>query len=465
MAELERHKSFIKHLELSAFSSEFLALRGLDQVATFEFYVVDETLDMDMTLVTDFIAAHSSTLQEIAIYLWRCCTVKPPKDLWNAITQCSQLSSVKISNMTIPAESYSLLLQVCTKPSSLHIGDVNLSACSEIQQQNSDNISSNSHVDPALEGGPQKISVTGRFIDEDDDLALQGRNQGMMIRHFHRVKSLELRGRKCEYDTALIEALSRNPWALPSLESLVFWRSDTTDSTLAGLSKLLPPLTALTLHDTHFGPLSLQALLMGQGLQPGGHSSQLCESLTTLRITKSYSVRSAMVQRLLESCPKLTSFTANAVTVTDIARGQEWVCRDLKELNVHIKADGQVDDEDPESKKQFSEMQRLVFMKLGKLTKLERLYINYYYPFTSMQMTTLDLRLEAGLDLLSGLINLKVFSFDSDFKQQMGVQEIIWITLHWRKLGHLAGRLNGSSSVVEEMQSILKASGVVSIIP
>ncbi|KAF9101796.1 hypothetical protein BGX27_011328 [Mortierella sp. AM989] len=462
---LERFKPYIQALSFTEVLPGYVALRGFNQLKTLSLYNsyddgfdteedIDKVTDMALIGLGGFITAHSSTLQDITIRIYGISEVEtePQTDLWRSLAQCPQLSRLELSEMWVPSESFPFFLQTCVKTKRLILANVILSTQSELQYQSIGGISNDS-LDDILHTEPQELilSITDTAYIGDELNAVQGYNYGMTVRCLPRLKSLYVNGRSAEFDEIFLQELSKSPSSFPYLESLEIRRSNATDDNLAGFLKKLPRLSNLMIR-YHRGPLSLFC----QALQ----SSQACESLRYLALYRCYNVTSAVVQSVLENCPKLTSLYAKVVTMTDVARGREWACRDLSYLHVLISTRNQVDDQDPVSKEQFAEMQRLVFARLGKLTKLEHLNLTSYTAIDFTGGKTVDLRLEAGLDQLSGLVNLQSLTFGGDMEQQIGVQEVRWMVQHWQRLKHLVGTLNGDDSVIDEMKATLKASDI-----
>ncbi|KAG0291497.1 hypothetical protein BGZ96_005136 [Linnemannia gamsii] len=93
--------------------------------------------------------------------------------------------------------------------------------------------------------------------------------------------------------------------------------------------------------------------------------------------------------------------------------------------------------------------QRIIFERLGQLKYLEELNIKQQTerPYSAAEQLragvvqkVLDLSLENGMDLLSGLSRLREFYFPGP--QEMGEREVVWIVEHWGRLTYMTGELN-----------------------
>ncbi|KAF9977845.1 hypothetical protein BGZ65_007232 [Modicella reniformis] len=466
LEELERHKHHIQGLAFVPPVPEYLQLRGFCQLNILKFFgsldTTTEALDKAIVGLAGFIIAHSSTLHKVLIDFSHYGSPSIPRILWSALGQCSQLEGIHLIGMTIPVESYPLFLQMCAKTIHLEFSDLNIPAWRPVYQQHNENDVSNGSSDDLVFTGPERLELM--ILSSDPNPTLAGCNWGMIIRHFCNLRYLTLREHDVDRNNAFFQTLSKEPWTLPSLHDLDVSLAPADDTSLAGLIRQMHQLVTLFALGSQFGPLSFKALTMPRGCKPN-YANRLCESIEVLNLVACDNVTSAMVQTLLENCPKLLVLFATKIDMTDIAHGQEWVCGGLSIWYIHIDTDGQMDEQDPVSKKHFAEMQRNVFSRLGKMTRMKRLSLTGHNGIGIGKKKTLDLRLGAGLELLSGSHNLQELSFQHDTEQQIGVQEISWITQHWRRLNCVYGRLNGDDHIVEEMKAILEARDVTLMSP
>lgn len=170
---------------------------------------------------------------------------------------------------------------------------------------------------------------------------------------------------------------------------------------------------------------------------------------------------SKMAQQILTSCPNLTYFYGVALEACDILgvmgvseddrmeertmmhwASREWVCTSLRSLRIHICGlEGKPRD-----------WHQRVFLQLGKMEKLDTLVIAY--PGFRSKKDGLDLRVEAGLDLLSSLKTLRDFQFRGLW-QQMEEQDVRWMMKAWPTLRSLTGELHLEQERWDELKCIL----------
>ncbi|KAI8349973.1 hypothetical protein B0O80DRAFT_500917 [Mortierella sp. GBAus27b] len=194
----------------------------------------------------------------------------------------------------------------------------------------------------------------------------------------------------------------------------------------------------------------LSSLTLGQhDLYPSAQSSltRHYPHLTHVDFHSCYFVQSAIVRQILISCPHLDYLSATKLHVCDILgvpdlgdipylplresqpefleletcpdgiRPQEWVCTKLRTLKVSFYG---FQDKPPM-------WHRLVLEQLGRLTKLES--------------DGLCLRLGTGLDLLSGMNNLRILGTQGDF-QEWDEEDVQWMVTTWTRLQEIKGKMH-----------------------
>ncbi|KAF9203152.1 hypothetical protein BGZ49_006723 [Haplosporangium sp. Z 27] len=111
---------------------------------------------------------------------------------------------------------------------------------------------------------------------------------------------------------------------------------------------------------------------------------------------------------------------------------KDWVCLDLKSLSLFITGfEGKPRD-----------WQRRVLHQIAKLVKLEQIDVGPLdLNFNFNPSNGLDLRLEAGLDILGSLVNIEDFSF-SNIEQEMEEEEVRWMIKAWPRLKSVRGEFN-----------------------
>ncbi|KAI8350017.1 hypothetical protein B0O80DRAFT_428686 [Mortierella sp. GBAus27b] len=215
----------------------------------------------------------------------------------------------------------------------------------------------------------------------------------------------------------------------------------------------------------------LSSLTLGQcDLDPSAQSSltRHFPYLTHVDLYLCRSLQSAFVHQILISCPHLDHFSAYRLHVYDILgvpdfrlresgpeflelesrtdgiRPQEWVCTKLRTLEVefcgfHDKP---------------SIWHRLVLEQLGRLTNLEILRTNWSWWYVP-QSDGLCLRLGTGLDLLSGMKNLRILRTQGGC-QELDEDDVQWMVTSWACLQEIEGKMHSDDSKDESLRRILE---------
>ncbi|KAF9351229.1 hypothetical protein BGX26_010722 [Mortierella sp. AD094] len=233
------------------------------------------------------------------------------------------------------------------------------------------------------------------------------------------------------------------------------------DESMANLIGQMLQLKVLKASDTQFGPLTFQAMQRDSLYQYRRVS--FFESIQDLQIHQCPCVTSSMIQTILESCPNLIKLSADKVTAMDIIRGREWACVGIRELSIYLQVSN---DNENLGRKDFSnedlEVHRFVYSRLAMLTRLQKLTLTQKEGFAYyIYKRTLQLRLEAGLELLSGLKDLQSIVFSEDPHQTMRVDEAIWITENWPELRKFAGRPNDDEEICEKIKDVLETKQIL----
>ncbi|KAF9362845.1 hypothetical protein BGX34_005385 [Mortierella sp. NVP85] len=112
---------------------------------------------------------------------------------------------------------------------------------------------------------------------------------------------------------------------------------------------------------------------------------------------------------------------------------QEWVCHDLKELNLTITRPRVARGEEEEDV-----MAKQAYEQIGRLSKLETLCLGCVRrqdPDASVRESEYDLTLERGwLAGLAGLKEMRYFYMATDFWSRMGQAEVEFMDANWPKL-------------------------------
>ncbi|KAF8968434.1 hypothetical protein BGZ46_010865 [Entomortierella lignicola] len=248
----------------------------------------------------------------------------------------------------------------------------------------------------------------------------------------------------------------------PRLTYLTFRTQDQsylTDHSIAEILNGYPILTGFSINESEFGPLAFQSLCR--------HFSRL----KALDLGSSPNITSLMVQKILTACQNLRSFHAPSLEVGDIFgtiqqndkldvggdggyKGQstcqqEWVCVNLCELKVLICGLGTAP----------AECHRKLLQQLAKLERLEILDISHHDRKVRNFSDSIDMRLDAGLDILKGLKRLQVIGFNG-LLQSIDDQEINWVLKEWPNLRQIRGVIHPIKSKRRELVDILVSRGV-----
>ncbi|KAK3818247.1 MAG: hypothetical protein JOS17DRAFT_794345 [Linnemannia elongata] len=191
-------------------------------------------------------------------------------------------------------------------------------------------------------------------------------------------------------------------------------------------------------------------------------------SLNHIRLRGCPSVTSTMIQGLMESCPNLTTITANVLSIDAISRGKPWICKNLIEFQVYLDLTlepAQYPGTRRAITDRMQEAHRLVFTRLATLLALERLLISRVPTRGNNAVSrqeslhSLNLRLSYGLDTLSTLKQLKVLNF-VDIEQVLDKESIQWMITSWPKLNCVQGTLAPSLEQSSALATIMTNHGV-----
>ncbi|KAG0237386.1 hypothetical protein BGX31_003616 [Mortierella sp. GBA43] len=467
---LHKHKHHIQTLTFNNdYPLPYLTLQGCSRLQSVKINTARLDYDFSQAVADDYqdrvlygfaglVQAHASTLREVKIQLSPRHMSVPPKDIWSALLACQHLSSLDLSYIRISDDAVPLFLRVLIKPRILTL------TCVKLDDLPAD-------MTDFVFTGPRRLSI----VKHSYGCQMRGmpsRIQATLVRQCRNVESLQWRGYCPTFGsesnpeaTVFFNALSMDPWPLSNLHTLELMLIPMKDEDLATVLKQMHRLRHLNAHGTRFGNLSFQAIIMDRSnfSQSGRESSsspygnRLCDSIELLKITQCQGVTGNMIQVILANCPRLTHFYADKLTMTEIVSGKEWICVGLKELDIYLDAD--VRDNFyhrdvtlvPDA---VTELQRESYGRLAVLTGLERLHLTNDYT-SSTERRTLDLTLNAGLDLLAGLTNLKEITFRSDSHQQIGLEEAVWIKRHWPKLEVFRGYLNSDEGISSQLKTLL----------
>ncbi|KAF9109958.1 hypothetical protein BGX27_006955 [Mortierella sp. AM989] len=280
----------------------------------------------------------------------------------------------------------------------------------------------------------QLIFIRLRSLELD---LVQNMDEMMQLDLIRQCPNLEELAWFIEYHAQALELfakdVSRGLW--PMLENLSF-AFYIPDEDLGDILKAIRRITKLDMSRNDFGPVSFQALYR--------HFS----TLTMLSLWACSAVTSNMLSEVLCSCPNLEEMKGNDIFAKDIIEGGPWVCLSMRVLEVCFvfrRAD--------------QNLQHMIFERLSRLERLEKLCIGgYSFPRRKM-FQALDLRLESGFGMLEKLKNMKHLNCHYT-TQSVNEKEIRWILANWKRLEIISGSLNQDSSVNALHLKLLHAQGI-----
>ena len=228
-------------------------------------------------------------------------------------------------------------------------------------------------------------------------------------------------------------------------------------------------LTSFGSRQVLFGEVSGEALIKG-----------LASTLTRLRIDNGGPNTGPVLMKILSSCPNLVYVECSTtLDVGDILGVQsvksamtgppgiskkkmaqlvplpksihlpEWACKNLETLRIDI---GGLRDKEPE-------WQRAVLKQLAKLKQLRVLGRGTVSHSGVGSRDGLDLRLEAGLEILSSLTKLERLRY-GPLWQEMSERDIKWMVKAWPRFSYLFGWVHHSLDRRIELKKLLNRHGV-----
>ncbi|KAF9541609.1 hypothetical protein EC957_002913 [Mortierella hygrophila] len=249
----------------------------------------------------------------------------------------------------------------------------------------------------------------------------------------------------------IMDAFAEDCW--PDLQQLIIGDTTCSDQDLAGVLEAVTSrrLAVFEYANGKLGPLTYKCL-----------QERYFRHLKDLNLGKCTGVTSAMAQEILMECTHLVDFDAPHIFVRDIVKASKpWGCSKIQTLVIYIAK--QPDDE--------AGWDGLVFQQISKLRRLQSMdlqrdpHCSYFEeesrPEEITDLATLDFRLDArskavavdhsggnerggvaDIRCWSSLVQLKELSFDGD-RQTLGMDELVWMTEHWRDLWCVCGGFKG----------------------
>ncbi|KAG0224713.1 hypothetical protein B0O80DRAFT_440878 [Mortierella sp. GBAus27b] len=491
---LQRHKHYIQELEFRGeYPSEYFSLHGCTHLHTINFssWILAENLPGDKAVeilgpavvgVSKLTAAHSETIRVVSMCLTKEPLLAVTQNVWNALINCSHLEQLTLKNLVVPDDCSDSFFKVCGMVTSLNLNSVKtpdvpkgeIDITQQIVAMDLGSSGTNNHHGTTrfILPGPRVITIVGQPYLRPITSATY-RIDPKMVRACCNLESITWRQHAelgididawtdwDETSTGFCNDLSISPWPLSRLDTLDLSWTMVHDGALARILSLMHQLKTLKATRTGFGRLSLSQLLASRWNSTGEAAERLCDSIETLILDMCTNVQGDMIQTILASCSNLRVFFADMISIQDISQIDEWKCTMLTDLrfylavDLHSTLDQEGEGEDaPSSTEESLEMQHTAFARLGQLTKLRILNLTYRRRTTRRPMKTLDLQIESGLVLLSGLKDLRELLFQGDERQRLSVKEASWIVENWPRLRILRGSASKNTDELELMKRV-----------
>ncbi|KAI8349967.1 hypothetical protein B0O80DRAFT_500911 [Mortierella sp. GBAus27b] len=419
--------------------SKYFSLEGFTRLTslTLRFDYVDPHLML--TQVVQMLR-HNPAIQDLTISHY----ITEPYNMefmQTVSSSCPNLRTLSVLDSSLDVECTKLLLDICVRLIELKLDRTSLTKLLDAEDED------------RWPGGFPKLCRL--------HVILRGRRSILrIIRKCPQLKSLTCDmsyGR--EYSSGLPVVIAKH---CPCLEELKFLRCNDAEIDLSCVLDSCRRLSSLTLHQHHLYTSTQSSL------------TRHFPHLTHVDFDACQLDQIAFVHQILISCPHLDYLSATKIHVCDILgvphlvnvpylptresqleflelerrpdgiRPQEWVCTKLRTLKVSFRG----------FRGKPSMWNRLVLEQLGRLTKLEVLDINPA-RWCVTQLDGLCLRLRTGLDLLSGMNNLRILRTLGDC-QQWDEDDVQWMVTTWTRLQEIRGEMHSNDSKNESLRRILE---------
>ncbi|GJJ74625.1 hypothetical protein EMPS_06983 [Entomortierella parvispora] len=217
------------------------------------------------------------------------------------------------------------------------------------------------------------------------------------------------------------------------------------------------PLRTLCLQGVGFGPKAFNSLRNREHFQV----------LVEVDLVRCINATSAMLEEILESCPRLEAIAGNVIRVDAIALGIPWACRNLKRWRIHIdstQSTNEVSKGSPAMTLGSKGQQQVVFERLSALVSLEILDLDLVFPIRErgQSIQTLEWQLKRGLNLLATLTELETVRFLQTHSMNMSKSAVQWMMDHWPSLKLVEGRLGRTKADHKELSRLLSTRNIAS---
>ncbi|KAF9206690.1 hypothetical protein BGZ49_002000 [Haplosporangium sp. Z 27] len=277
---------------------------------------------------------------------------------------------------------------------------------------------------------------------------------GQELQWVQRCPSLRaLSWNRLEYETATIpEFCDTLMNRCKNIEELTLLRWTLPDEEIAKVINSTRNLKKFNIASSGFGPISLKAC------------NRFSSTLRCFDARGCKDFTGAMAQQVLTSFPHLEEFIGTTMSVQDIlgiSEGKpgapettttpeskdpprDWTCKNLRNFLVLLYG----------FDKNHPEWQRQVLQKIAKLEKLEHLSVGGNFAELGEKSAGLEVRLNAGLDILGSLKQMNIFHF-AGLHPDMDEQDVRWMLSSWPMLSKVKGQLHSDEVQNKKLADIL----------
>ncbi|ORZ26436.1 hypothetical protein BCR41DRAFT_348316 [Lobosporangium transversale] len=369
--------------------------------------------------------------------------------------QCPHLKKIRFHEFAVHAEEIDLFFRTCSQLEVLELNHVQIPRWPNGSLIGDLDTNIEATGGPSIHGTAASL-VSATVLGSILNLMLievwvsgpsPGHSTAALVRSCSKLRSLYFEETEKADALVFFRSLEQHPWTLPHLETLIIPYFPLVDEDLASLLKKMNQLRELDAVFADFGSLSLGELLKSR--EPLSGRRSLCDTIEKLNLS-GYAYN-GLSQVIMSRCRNLTELETSKIKVAEIVEGQEWVCSELQQLVINIT---DVDDGDAEDSEESKVKQRMMFERLGKLTKLREIVLK-----GSEHGRSFDLRLESGLDKLANLKHLRSLCF-TGYYQRMGPEEAMWMVKNWPCLKEVSCQTNRNQVTAMLIRKIFHKHGI-----
>ncbi|KAF9105956.1 hypothetical protein BGX27_009387 [Mortierella sp. AM989] len=412
---------------------------------------------------------NQANLKHICLINWKFnhrMKTAPGQSLWNPIVKCGHarnLRSLKMQDCMIRGRHMKAFWMVCERLEKLELSYVTIDICMPAttlknqgfnKEGTSPVMTTLAYPSPVR---PARFPVLKELILNSLRWASPNLQLNLIICQCPRLRTLnwDIKGRNFS-GTEFVDRFEASTW--PELDSI----------TISSNRNLIGDQDHFRLLNSSRIPLRLLEYGL-YGMTPQAYELTRTRHFATLQnidLTICEGSTSSWTIEVLTLCPSLENFKAKSITAQEILETGPFVSLGLQELTLFIDMGfinnapaRRFTDEELEICKEV--FRRLAIFKhlrvLDMLTPFKYAYAQSSVPHNDprhlrFSLVPLPLRLEAGLGELHQLVKLTKVSFWGG-RRAVYMNDLIWITNHWRRLRCLAGGslvLIGTSSAVQD---------------